>query len=149
MTELAMSAGIVIIRKEGPEWKYLFLRAYKNWDFPKGVVESEEDPLESAIRETEEEAGISDLNFKWGHVFKETEPYTGPFNRRKKIARYYIAETTQSKVTFSVNPELGKPEHHEYRWLPYEEIKKLSPERLLHIIEWANTLIGNLSSNSS
>lgn len=134
---MILSAGIVIVRKEGKEWKYLFLRAYRNWDFPKGVVESGEDPLQTALREAEEEAGISDLNFPWGYVFKETEPYS----RGKKIARYYIAETSQTKVIFSINPELGAPEHHEYRWLPYEEIKRLSPERLLPIIEWAHSLI--------
>lgn len=141
MFKMALSAGIVIVRKEGPDWKYLLLRAYKNWDFPKGMVEKGEDPLESAKRESEEEAGISDLNFKWGHIFRETKPYTGPFNRRKKIARYYIAETTQSKVIFSINPEIGEPEHHEYRWLACEEVRKLSPERLVPIIEWANNLI--------
>jgi 8-oxo-dGTP pyrophosphatase MutT (NUDIX family) len=143
MAELALSAGIVIVRKEDQDWKFLFLRAYRNWDFPKGMVEPGEDPLESAIRETKEEAGISDLNFKWGHVFKETKPYPGPFNRKKKIARYYIAETSQVKVTFAINPDLGKPEHHEYRWLSYEELIKLSPERLLRIIEWAKSQIQN------
>lgn len=136
---MILSAGIIIVRKEGDEWKYLFLRAYRNWDFPKGEVESGENPLETAQREAKEEAGISDLNFSCGYVFKETEPYRGG----KKIARYYIAETSQSKVTFSINPELGSPEHHEYRWLTYEEIKKLSPERLLPIIEWAHSLIQN------
>jgi bis(5'-nucleosidyl)-tetraphosphatase len=141
MSKLALSAGIVIVRREEHDWKYLFLRAYRNWDFPKGMVETGEDPLETAKRESEEEAGISDLNFNWGHVFKETEPYTGPFNRKKKIARYYIAETAQVEVTFSINPEIGRPEHHEYRWLIFEELEKLSPERLLPIIEWANSLI--------
>ncbi len=134
---MILSAGIVIVRKEEDEWKYLFLRAYKNWDFPKGEVESSENPLDTAQREAKEEAGISDLNFSWGYVSKETEPYS----RGRKIARYYIAETSQSKVTFSINPELGMPEHHEYRWIPYEEIKKLSPERLWPIIEWAHNLI--------
>ena len=134
---MILSAGIVIVRKEGDGWKYLFLRAYRNWDFPKGLVERGEDPLEAAQREADEEAGITDLKFSWGHVFIETEPYSGG----KKIARYYIAETTQSEVTFSINPELGMPEHHEYRWLPYEELKKLSPERLLPVIEWAHRLL--------
>ncbi|NIM90617.1 MAG: NUDIX domain-containing protein [Candidatus Aminicenantes bacterium] len=134
---MILSAGIVIVRKEEGEWKYLFLRAYQNWDFPKGLVEQEEDPLETAQREVEEEAGITDLKFSWGYKVKETEPYSGG----KKIARYYIAETTQSEVTFSINPELGMPEHHEHRWLTYEEIKKLSPERLLPVIEWAHRLI--------
>jgi len=134
---MVLSAGVVVVRREGDEWRFLFLRAYKNWDFPKGIVESPEDPLETAKREVREEAGITDLHFRWGRVFKETTPYSGG----RKIARYYIAETSQSTVTFSVNPELGKPEHHEYRWLPYREIKRLSPERLVAIIEWANDLL--------
>jgi bis(5'-nucleosidyl)-tetraphosphatase len=134
---MVLSAGMVIVRKEEDKWKYLFLRAYKLWDFPKGEVEEGEDPLETAKREAEEEAGISELRFSWGHVFKETEPYRGG----KKIARYYIAETTQSEVTLSVNPELGRPEHHEYRWLSFQQMKKLAPERLLPIIEWANKIV--------
>jgi len=138
---MALSAGIVIVRKEESEWKYLFLRAYRNWDFPKGTVEPGEDPIETAKRESEEEAGISDLSFHWGYVFKETEPYTGVVNRKKKIARYYIAETSETQVTLSINPEMGKPEHHEYRWLSFEELKKLSPKRLLPIIAWAHSLI--------
>jgi len=134
-----LSAGIVVVRKKADQWKYLFLRAYRNWDFPKGIVEPTEDPLETAKREVKEETGITDLNFRWGHVFKETMPY---HSRGKKTARYYIAETSTADVTFSINPEIGKPEHHEYRWLSYSEIKKLSPERLLIIIEWANNLTG-------
>ena len=140
---MALSSGIIIVRKENSDWQYLFLRAYRNWDFPKGVVEEGEDPLESAKRESKEEAGISNLTFRWGHVFKETEPYTGSLKRKKKIARYYIAETVESDVTLPINPELGKPEHHEYRWLSIEELKKLAPERLWPIIEWADSLIQN------
>jgi len=134
---MILSAGIVIVRKEKDEWLYLFLRSYRNWDFPKGEVEPGEDPFETAKREAQEEAGITDLKFSWRDIFKETEPYS----RGRKIARYYIAETSQSEVTFSINPELGTPEHHEYRWLPDKEIKKFSPERLLPIIEWAQSLI--------
>jgi len=131
------SAGAVVVRKEANRWKYLFLRAYRNWDFPKGIVEPSEDPLETAKREVQEEAGITNLNFRWGDVFKETSPYSGG----RKIARYYLAETPESIVTFSINPEIGGPEHHEYRWLSYDEFRKLSPQRLLPIIEWANDLI--------
>jgi len=134
-----LSAGIIIVRKKEDDWLYLFLRAYRNWDFPKGEVEPEEDPLEAACREAKEETGISDLSFNWGYIFKETEPYS----RGRKKARYYLGETSQSLVTFSINPELGAPEHHEYRWLLYEEIKKLAPERLLPIIEWARSFLQN------
>jgi bis(5'-nucleosidyl)-tetraphosphatase len=138
MTDVMLSAGVVVVRKEGEVWKFLFLRAYKNWDFPKGLVEGGEDPLETAKREVSEEAGIDNLRFRWGNVFKETEPYRGA---GKKIARYYVAETAQATVTFSINPEIGKPEHHEYRWLSYEKVKALAPRRLLPIIDWANRII--------
>lgn len=134
---MILSAGIVIVRKEKTAWKYLFLRAYRNWDFPKGLVESEETPLQTAIRETTEETGIKEFNFRWGKIYKETLPY----NRKTKVARYYIAETSESKVTFSINPDIGKPEHHEYRWVSYEELKQLSPKRLVSIVDWAKTVI--------
>jgi 8-oxo-dGTP pyrophosphatase MutT (NUDIX family) len=134
---MILSAGVVIVRKEDGQWKYLFLRAYRNWDFPKGIVETDEDPRHTAVREVGEETGITDLNFRWGPVFKETEPYL----RGTKIARYYLAETGKSDVSFSINPQIGKPEHHEYRWLTDDQIIKLCPERLRPIIEWARRLI--------
>jgi len=134
---MVLSAGVIIVRKESGVWKYLLLRAYSNWDFPKGIVESEEHPLYTAMRETKEETGITGLHFKWSDICKETLPY----RNGKKIARYYIAETEISEVNFSINPELGRPEHDEYRWLEYQEARKLLPDRLLPIIEWANSLI--------
>jgi 8-oxo-dGTP pyrophosphatase MutT (NUDIX family) len=132
-----LSAGVVVVRREGGEWTLLLLRAYKNWDFPKGLVEPGEDTLQTALREAREEAGLVDLRFPWGREFRETEPY----NQGRKIARYYLAETSQAKVTFSINPELGAPEHHEYRWLTFEDAVGLAPQRLLPIIAWARTLI--------
>lgn len=136
---MILSAGIVIVRRQGKEWKFLFLRAFRNWDFPKGIVETGEDPLETAKREVAEETGISDLHFRWGHIYRETEPYSG-FGG-KKVARYYLAETECFQVIFSVNPEIGRPEHHEYRWLTYSEIRQLAPKRLQDIVEWANSVI--------
>ena len=134
---MVLSAGIVVVRKEGGEWKYLFLRAYKNWDFPKGIVASGEDPQETARREVREETGITQLAFRWGNIANETAPYSGG----KKIARYYLAETGERDVRFAVNPEIGKPEHHEYCWVSFQHMVKLAPARLLPIIHWARSVI--------
>ncbi len=134
---MILSAGIVPVRREKKAWKFLFLRAYRNWDFPKGVVESDEDPLDAAKRETAEETSITDLEFRWGHVYHETEPYSNG----KKVARYYIAETQTSRVVFSVNPEIGRPEHHEYRWVDYRELMDLAPKRLSNIVAWAGEVV--------
>jgi len=132
---MIISAGVVVVRRESGEWKFLFLRAYRNWDFPKGELEPREDALQAAKREVQEETGISDLRFNWGVEYKGTEPYLSG----KKVARYYLAETRQSQVTFSINPELGQPEHHEFRWLSFAEIKELAPERLKPVIDWARS----------
>ncbi len=134
---MVLSAGVVVVRKKNDEWRYLLLRAYRDWDFPKGVVEEGEEPLEAAIRETAEETGITDLRFSWGHGYSATQPYSGG----KKIARYYIAETDTEKVSFSVNPEIGAPEHHEFRWVSGDELQRLCSERLLPVVEWSIQLL--------
>jgi bis(5'-nucleosidyl)-tetraphosphatase len=131
-----LSAGVVVVRREGDVLKYLLLRAYTYWDFPKGIVEDGEDSLESAHREVEEETGLTALNFRWGYGFSETEPYG-----KGKIARYYVAETTQREIVLPVSPELGHPEHHEYRWVSYEEARKLLVPRVTRILDWAHVLI--------
>jgi bis(5'-nucleosidyl)-tetraphosphatase len=131
-----LSAGVVVVRREGDVWHYLLLRAYNYWDFSKGVVEAGEDPREAACREVEEETGLTDLVFSWGHDYQETPPYG-----KGKIARYYVAETRQDTIILPVSPELGRPEHHEYRWVSYQEACGLLVPRVARILDWAHTLI--------
>ncbi len=134
---IRLSAGVVVVRNLKGSWRYLMLRAYRNWDFPKGLVESGEEPLQAAIREVKEETLIDALQFRWGEVYLETAPYS-----HKKIARYYIAETSTEAVTLPVRPELGRAEHNEWRWVTFEQGLALSSPRLDPIIRWASETIG-------
>ena len=127
-----LSAGVVVIRDKGEQRRYLLLRAYRNWDFPKGVVEAGEDPLQAAIREVEEETSITDLNFRWGYDYRETQRYG-----RGKVARYYVAETARMDIHLPVNPELGRPEHDEYLWVDHATAQTMLPPRLQPILAWA------------
>jgi bis(5'-nucleosidyl)-tetraphosphatase len=142
MGQTILSAGVVVVRREGGLRQYLLLRAYDYWDFPKGVVEAGEDPLEAACREVEEETGLRAPNFRWGHGFSETEPYG-----KSKIARYYVAETTQREIVLPISPELGHPEHHEYRWVSYQEARGLLVPRVARILDWAHALITGKNLN--
>lgn len=132
------SAGVVVVHRRPDGWRFLLLRAYRNWDFPKGLVEPAEAPLAAAIRETREETSLADLRFNWGEACRDTEPYRGG-----KIARFYVAESPTPEVTLPVNPELGWPEHHEFRWATREQAAKLLPPRLLLILEWASGVVSS------
>lgn len=118
-------------------WLFLMLRAYRNWDFPKGLVEPGEEPLQAAVREVQEETLIDALQFDWGEVYRETAPYAN-----KKIARYYVARTEQVAVTLPVRPELGRAEHDEFRWVSFESGLTLCSPRLDPILRWAAEVIG-------
>jgi len=131
-----LSAGVVVLRRADDGWRVLMLRAYSYWDCPKGLVETGEDPLATAKREVREETGIIDLDFRWGEEFVETAPYS-----KNKVARYYLAATGTADVKLPVNPELGVPEHHESRWLTFEQAAALAVPRVAGVLDWANNRI--------
>jgi 8-oxo-dGTP pyrophosphatase MutT (NUDIX family) len=127
-----LSAGVVVVRRQGDAWLYLLLRAFNHWDFPKGMVEEGEEPLAAAIREVCEESTIADLDFAWGGDSTQTGPYSGG-----KVARYYLAETRTSAVTLPINPLIGRAEHSEYRWVDFEEALELVSPRVKPVVRWA------------
>ena len=126
-----LAAGMVVLRRFDGDWRWLMLRAYRNWDFPKGEVEPGEHPLAAARREVEEETGLSGLAMPWGEGYCETAPYRG------KVARYYLAESPEGDVSLPVSAELGRPEHHEFRWVGLDEARLIAPPRLQNVIAWA------------
>ena len=132
-----LSAGVVVVRRAAADWRFLLLRAYRNWDFPKGVVEPGEDPLAAARREVREETLVTDLVFEWGETYRETAPY-GP----RKIARYYLAATHTDNISLPVSPVLGRPEHDEWRWVDRDTALALTGARLQPIVSWAAETIG-------
>ncbi|MCW5893257.1 MAG: NUDIX domain-containing protein [bacterium] len=132
------AAGVVVVRRLDDEgWRVLVLRAYRNWDFPKGVAEPGEAPQATAVREAEEEAGLRDLAFRWGDGFVETEPYAGG-----KVARFYVAESPGDTVVLRPNPALGRAEHHEWRWATFAEARRLLAPRLQRVLAWAASVVG-------
>ena len=127
-----LSAGVVIIHA-GENQRFLLLRAFQHWDFPKGMVEPGETALEAAIREVAEETTLTDLDFQWGHEYVETGPYS-----RGKVARYYVALTSSLEVSLPVNPLLGRPEHSEFRWVSYQQALDMTSPRVRPVVHWAS-----------
>ena len=137
MNESRLSCGVVIARQTDTGWVTLMLRAFHHWDFPKGIRERGEEAMEAAVREVGEETGINEMSFEWGDRFFETGPYS-----RGKIARYFIATTVQKDVEMGISPETGEPEHHEWRWVSFDEAFDLGSPRVRQIVQWARQIIG-------
>ena len=135
--EHKLSCGVVVVRQTDNGWKTILLRAFHHWDFPKGIREPGEDPMQAALREVAEETGIDDLAFEWGDRFFETGPYS-----KGKVARYFLAQTSQEEITMGLSPETGEPEHHEWRWVSFDEAYDMGSPRVRSIVQWARQVIG-------
>lgn len=135
--EEKLSCGIVLARESDGGWMTLLLRAWHHWDFPKGLCEAGEQPLEAAVRELAEETGINGPAFDWGERYVETGPYS-----RGKTARYYLARTAEEQVVLGPSPETGEPEHHEWRWVSFDEAYDLASPRVREVVVWARQVVG-------
>ncbi len=80
----------------------------------------------------------TDLSFDWGFEFMETGPYN-----KGKISRYYIARSEEMQVSLPINPDLGKPEHHEARWVEFDKASSMVAPRLRPVVEWAHALVNH------
>jgi len=136
LTFTKLSSGVVVVNVAHATVLFLLLRAYRNWDFPKGMVEPGEQPIDAALREVREETTLEGLSFDWGHGFVETGPYN-----RGKFSRYYLASSAETAVRLPINPELGMPEHHEARWLKFDDALALVPPRLVPVLHWARGMM--------
>nr|WP_255673998.1 NUDIX domain-containing protein [Cupriavidus sp. UGS-1] len=136
MTVARRSAGLVVVRRFGAQWRCLVLRAYRTWDLPKGTPEPGEDLLQTALRETAEETDLSALTLPWGDDYRETEPYA-----KGKVARFYIALSRDEQVSLPFSAELGRPEHHEFRWVSFAAALDLLPPRFGPILRWAQSVV--------
>jgi len=107
------SAGIVIFRKEDSKNLFLLLRYPSgHWDFVKGKMEKDESTHETAVRETKEETGITNIMFL--ENFEEWIEYNFQFQGelvQKKVV-FFLAETKTKEVEIS-------HEHLDYTWMDY------------------------------
>ena len=107
------SSGIVLFRKENDKILFLLLHYPSgHWDFVKGKMEEGETPHETAIRETQEETGITDVKFldNFEEWIQYNFQYQGELVQKKVV--FFLGETKTKDITIS-------HEHLNFTWMDY------------------------------
>jgi len=132
------SAGIILYRKENSEKLFLLLHYPSgHWDFVKGKMEKGETIQQTAIRETKEETGITDITFvenfeEWiGYNFK----HKGELIQKKVV--FFLAETKTKNIKIS-------HEHRGYTWMDYNaSMEKTTFDNAKTVLTKAQRLLSN------
>jgi len=132
------SAGIVLFRNDSDKNEFLLLNYPQgHWDFVKGKIEQNETSHETALRETKEETGITNIEFVDG--FEESVEYDFRFkkeNIHKKVI-FFLAKTNEKNIKLS-------HEHNDYLWLEYNDaLKKTTFENAKNVLTKANEFLSN------
>ncbi|XP_072942706.1 bis(5'-nucleosyl)-tetraphosphatase [asymmetrical] [Epargyreus clarus] len=116
------AAGLVIFRYTNQMVQFLLLQTSygeHHWTPPKGHVDPGEDDWTTALRETQEEAGLTKNDLEiYKDVTKTLEYYV---NNKRKYVVYWLAQmkNPETKVTLS-------DEHQDFKWLGLKEAQDLS-----------------------
>jgi len=127
------SAGFILFRPSPAGPLFLLLDYGKHWDYPKGHLEAGETPWDAALRELEEETGISRVTRVPGFEEKLAYFFYAPRKGRiYKTVTFFLARTKDEKVRLS-------HEHTGHAWLGYEEaLSRLTYENAREMLRKAH-----------
>lgn len=136
------SAGIVFIYNEMVLLVHASNRSFGTWSYPKGRLDKGEQIIDAAIREVEEEIGVSMPKEKIEKlILKEAKPvqkYRGvkhywyyTYNLTEEEFQYYF----DGKYVMDVN-KLQIKEIDQARFFTKKEAKKVLPKKFREILEY-------------
>ncbi|MCA9067513.1 MAG: NUDIX domain-containing protein [Planctomycetaceae bacterium] len=110
------SCGVILFRRH-PELAFLLMKHPDRWDLPKGHVDEGETDLECALREMEEETGISRESVKIDPDFRFSEVYYPVYKR-------YPGEKIEKTLIIFLGwledcPPITHTEHTGHEWIPW------------------------------
>lgn len=135
--------GFVVYKKEGQGIRYLLLHhSGEYWNFPKGRMEKGETELEAALRELQEETGISQTKLIDGFYDEyeydfDTTITEGVKKTIYKKAVFFMAEVEDQKVKIS-------NEHIDFGWFDFNvALKRLFYQEGQDLLKRAHQFILN------
>ena len=122
------AAGILLIVTSEQPPQFLLMRHHDRWDLPKGHCEQGETFQQTALRETEEETGITadkislDPRFSFELVYPVTYKRWGGQTFEKQV-RYFLGYLKQKS-------ELRISEHESAKWFDWNPPHKIQTETI-------------------
>jgi len=132
------SSGVIPFRTTRGKREYLVLKGRTgDWEFPKGTIEEDEELQQTALRELEEETGISEVKLLNG--FREDYSYV--FQSRgetiHKTVHLFIGHSFQASANLS-------KEHSDHQWRTYEQARNtLTHDATKEILGMAHEFLEN------
>ncbi|KAK3588630.1 hypothetical protein CHS0354_021498 [Potamilus streckersoni] len=114
---VVVAAGFLIFRRVSSEVQYLLLQTSygeHHWTPPKGHVDPGEDEMQTAYRETKEEAGLDVEQLNLIKNFKKELKYDVQGKPKKVI--YWLSELKDPNTPVTLSDE-----HQSYKWLKLED----------------------------
>ncbi len=136
------SCGAVIFKADGNR-KYLLLH-YEggHWDFVKGHVERNETEKQTVLRETQEEAGLTDLAFIEGYRQPISYYYRRAGKTVYKEVVFYLLESKTDAVRLS-------REHVGFDWMSYNRAhERLTYKNAKETLRKAHEHLENLQAQA-
>ena len=132
-----VSAGIILFNEIKDKEFLLLNYPSKHWDFVKGKMEKDETPLETALRETKEETGISDVEFIDG--FKEEIEYNFYADNQEihKKVIFFLGKTKTIDIILS-------HEHLDFIWLDFNNaLEKITYKNAKNLLKKSRNFLDN------
>jgi len=132
-----VSAGIILFNEIKHKEFLLLNYPSKHWDFVKGKMEKDETPHETALRETKEETGISDVEFIDG--FKEEIEYCFYADNQEihKKVIFFLGKTKTIDIILS-------HEHLDFIWLDFDNaLEKITYKNAKNLLKKSSKFLDN------
>ena len=125
------SCGVIVFRRD-PGRSFLLMRHVDRWDFPKGHVDAGETEMQCALRELEEETGISAGQINIDPDFRFLLQYMVRLKRQPDTPRqkHLIMFLGEISEPLAIRPT----EHIGFEWFPWDpphEIQQQTIDPLL------------------
>ena len=139
MEPIVQASGLVILTRSMPQ-KVLLLQHAHRWDLPKGHVDGSEDLISAALRETQEETGISGQSIDLDDGFQFIIEY--PIRGSKRGD--YMKQVTYFLGYIESPQPIQLTEHIGYRWYDWPVIHSIQAETVDPLLEQLKRYLGQM-----